>query len=166
MTCVTCHDPHAADPAEKMAALERPSGNGVCTRCHEDKRGDANLAAHTHHRPDGAGAACINCHMSQKNMGLSYALTRYHRIGSPTERPLVEGDRRSNARSVTPTSASASWCRRWNAGGTNATTAAGSSPSTALSRPFPLDQDDARIRADVARWISESVPANRRTLSP
>jgi hypothetical protein len=31
--------------------------------------------------------------MPRKNMALDYALTRYHRIGSPTDRERVEGDR-------------------------------------------------------------------------
>jgi hypothetical protein len=31
--------------------------------------------------------------MPRKNMGLGYTLTRYHRIGSPTDRARVEGDR-------------------------------------------------------------------------
>jgi hypothetical protein len=31
--------------------------------------------------------------MPKKNMGLAYNLTRYHRIGSPTERARVEEDR-------------------------------------------------------------------------
>ena len=31
--------------------------------------------------------------MPQKNLGLGYNLTRYHRIGSPTEKARVEGDR-------------------------------------------------------------------------
>jgi hypothetical protein len=31
--------------------------------------------------------------MPRKNMGLAYELTRYHRIGSPTDRERVEGDR-------------------------------------------------------------------------
>jgi hypothetical protein len=31
--------------------------------------------------------------MPKKNLGLAYELTRYHRIGSPTDRERVEGDR-------------------------------------------------------------------------
>jgi hypothetical protein len=31
--------------------------------------------------------------MPRKNMALTYSLTRYHRIGSPTDRERVEGDR-------------------------------------------------------------------------
>jgi hypothetical protein len=41
----------------------------------------------------GPGASCLNCHMPKKNMGLAYGLVRYHRIGSPTDRERVEGDR-------------------------------------------------------------------------
>ncbi|HEY3594083.1 MAG TPA: cytochrome c3 family protein, partial [Polyangiaceae bacterium] len=93
LTCTTCHDPHAADPAEKLASLVTPAGNAVCTRCHAEKQTDAAVAAHSHHRPGSDGAVCINCHMPKKNMALSYELSRYHRIGSPTDRARVEGDR-------------------------------------------------------------------------
>jgi hypothetical protein len=51
------------------------------------------LAEHSHHKPDGPAGACIACHMPRKNMALTYSLTRYHRIGSPTDRERVEGDR-------------------------------------------------------------------------
>ena len=227
LTCVTCHDPHAADPPEKMAALERPSGNGVCTRCHENQRGEANLAAHTHHRPDSAGAACINCHMPQKNMGLSYELTRYHRIGSPTERARVEGDRplecalchadksvgelvgamerwwnvrydRSKLLSLygdlkaLPLIAAVRYGKAHEQATALAVLGKARSPAAdvvaeQMLNPYPLvryyarralsdiaghacdvslDQDDARIRADVARWISASMPKDSRTLSP
>jgi predicted CXXCH cytochrome family protein len=52
--CIDCHDPHAA-------AL-RAEGNALCLRCHA-----AELAtpAHTHHRADGAGSACVGCHMPE-----------------------------------------------------------------------------------------------------
>src|SRR5262249_38390762 len=53
----------------------------------------AALRAHSHHDPAGPGASCLGCHMPRKNMGLGYALTRYHRIGAPTERARVEHDR-------------------------------------------------------------------------
>jgi hypothetical protein len=51
------------------------------------------LRAHAHHDPAGAGGSCVACHMPRKNMGLGYELTRYHRIGAPTETARVEGDR-------------------------------------------------------------------------
>jgi hypothetical protein len=63
----------------------------VCAQCHGAIA--ANLAGHSHHKPDGAGASCVGCHMPKKNMGLDYALIRYHRIGSPTDTARVQGDR-------------------------------------------------------------------------
>src|SRR5207253_4748546 len=93
MSCTTCHDPHAEDRPQKLARLATPEGNGVCTTCHADYQGAEALRRHAHHDPAGAGGSCIACHMARKNMGLGYALTRYHRIGSPTDKARVEHDR-------------------------------------------------------------------------
>src|SRR5205085_1361725 len=73
--------------------LATPSGNAVCTPCHGDLAETARLRAHAHHDPAGAGGSCVACHMSRKNMGLDGTLTRYHRIGSPTDAARVPGDR-------------------------------------------------------------------------
>jgi predicted CXXCH cytochrome family protein len=93
MTCSTCHDPHAGSNRAALAALATPAGNRVCIGCHAKYDGAAALRAHAHHDPAGAGGACIACHMPRKNMGLGYDLTRYHRIGSPTDADRVERDR-------------------------------------------------------------------------
>ncbi len=93
LSCVHCHDPHTADPKSALLALEGPKGDALCENCHQDLRGDDALRAHTHHAPTSTGSRCLNCHMPKKNMGLAYELTRYHRIGSPTDRERVEGDR-------------------------------------------------------------------------
>ena len=93
MACTTCHDPHAADPPAALAALATPAGNRVCVTCHPQYGDDAALRRHSHHAPGSAGTACIGCHMAKKNMGLDYALVRYHRIGSPTDPARVEKDR-------------------------------------------------------------------------
>ena len=93
MSCVTCHDPHGEDRKDALARLATPAGNGTCTRCHEAYAAPEALRAHAHHDPAGAGGSCVACHMPRKNMGLGYALTRYHRIGSPTETARVEADR-------------------------------------------------------------------------
>src|SRR5262249_35015074 len=93
MSCVDCHDPHAADKPERLAALQSTAGNALCTRCHGKYAKTEALAKHSHHDPNGTGAVCINCHMARKNMGLGYSMTRYHRIGSPTDKTRVEGDR-------------------------------------------------------------------------
>jgi predicted CXXCH cytochrome family protein len=93
MSCVTCHDPHALDAPEKLRVLETTAGNRICVSCHAHYGSADALRRHAHHEPDGQGAVCINCHMPKKNMGLAYNLSRYHRIGSPTDKARVEGDR-------------------------------------------------------------------------
>jgi predicted CXXCH cytochrome family protein len=93
MSCATCHDPHGADDRAALDRLGTVAGNEVCARCHGQYAAPAALRAHSHHDPGGAGASCIACHMPRKNMGLGYALTRYHRIGSPDEPVRVERDR-------------------------------------------------------------------------
>lgn len=93
MSCTACHDPHTRDHSKRLQQLEGPAGRALCTSCHEGLGSDAAVSAHTHHRPDGAGSSCIGCHMPKKNTGLGYSLTRYHRIGSPTDRARVLGDR-------------------------------------------------------------------------
>jgi predicted CXXCH cytochrome family protein len=93
MTCVDCHDPHAPDNRAHMDALEGAAGNRVCIRCHTKYDKIIALEAHTHHKADGPGGVCMNCHMPRKNMSLDTRLTRYHRIGSPTDRARVESDR-------------------------------------------------------------------------
>lgn len=93
MDCTACHDPHGEDSKAKLDALGQVDGNAVCTKCHEKLTAPAALTAHTHHQASGEGSACLNCHMPKKNMGLAYELTRYHRIGSPTDEARVLGDR-------------------------------------------------------------------------
>lgn len=93
MSCTDCHDPHAEDDRGALERMGTVAGNAICVRCHTAYQGEAALRAHTHHQPDSAGSACLACHMPRKNLGLTYELTRYHRIGSPTDRARVEGDR-------------------------------------------------------------------------
>jgi predicted CXXCH cytochrome family protein len=93
MSCTTCHDPHGEDRREDLDRLGTVAGNPVCLDCHGAYRTPEALHAHTHHAPDSEGSACLACHMPRKNTGLAYRLTRYHRIGSPTDRARVEKDR-------------------------------------------------------------------------
>lgn len=91
MACTTCHDPHAEDRRDKLAAMATPAGNAICARCHQELA--AAVEAHSHHRAGSSGTSCVGCHMPRKNMGLDYELVRYHRIGSPTAPARVTGDR-------------------------------------------------------------------------
>jgi len=93
LSCTTCHDPHGGDDPAKIRALATPAGNPICTTCHSELSDPGRLRAHAHHDPDQAGGACVACHMARKNMGLDGTLTRYHRIGSPTDPARVLGDR-------------------------------------------------------------------------
>jgi predicted CXXCH cytochrome family protein len=93
MACTRCHDPHGADDPSALRALATPAGNASCTDCHRELANADRLRAHAHHDPAGAGGACVVCHMPRKNMGLDGKLTRYHRIGSPTDPARVLGDR-------------------------------------------------------------------------
>ena len=93
MSCATCHDPHTEDRRADLERLATTAGNAVCVRCHPQYAPAPALAAHAHHDPAGAGGSCIACHMPKKNMGLGYALTRYHRIGRPDDPARVEHDR-------------------------------------------------------------------------
>lgn len=93
MSCATCHDPHSTDQKSRLIALGSIQGNHVCTGCHRAFERAKPLVAHTHHPPQSTGSACIGCHMPKKNVSLEYRLTRYHRIGSPTDAERVQGDR-------------------------------------------------------------------------
>jgi len=88
MSCTTCHDPHGEDSRAKLDALGTPAGNVACTGCHPGHGPE-----HTHHAAGSAGSACLACHMPKKNMGLALEMTRYHRIGSPTDQVKVLADR-------------------------------------------------------------------------
>jgi doubled CXXCH motif protein len=95
MACTACHDPHGGGGREGRSPgeLALPAGNGICTSCHAELADSGRLAAHSHHDPRGLGGSCVACHMPRKNMGLDGTLTRYHRIGSPTDPARVLGDR-------------------------------------------------------------------------
>jgi predicted CXXCH cytochrome family protein len=94
LACTRCHDPHRGSNRAALERMGTVAGNPTCTTpCHAALAAPAALAAHTHHKPDGEGSACLGCHMPKKNLGLDYALTRYHRIGSPTDPARVLRDR-------------------------------------------------------------------------
>lgn len=60
VTCLDCHDVHAARP--KM------TGNALCLQCHNGSRVGSPVidpVAHSFHQPDSTGNLCVNCHMPQ-----------------------------------------------------------------------------------------------------
>jgi tetratricopeptide (TPR) repeat protein len=57
VTCSDCHEPHSLQ-------LRQP-GSGVCLQCHAaDKFA---TAAHHFHKPESAGASCVECHMPPRD---------------------------------------------------------------------------------------------------
>lgn len=93
LTCVGCHDPHAPDGTATLRALEPAKEDALCTKCHGTLASPDAQRAHSHHDPAGEGSRCLSCHMPRKNMALDGKLSRYHRIGSPTDVEKVLLDR-------------------------------------------------------------------------
>jgi tetratricopeptide (TPR) repeat protein len=57
VTCSDCHEPHSLQ-------LRQP-GSGVCLQCHAANK--FATAAHHFHKPDAAGASCVECHMPPRD---------------------------------------------------------------------------------------------------
>ncbi|WP_146646722.1 hypothetical protein [Labilithrix luteola] len=93
LSCAECHAPHAPDATASLRGLQGEAQDRLCTKCHDAYAAPEALRAHTHHAPTGEGSRCLSCHMPQKNLSLDGRLTRYHRIGSPTDPPRVMLDR-------------------------------------------------------------------------
>ncbi|MDF2693914.1 MAG: hypothetical protein K0S65_2297 [Labilithrix sp.] len=93
IACVDCHDPHAHDGTSALRQRSPAQEDALCTRCHEGLASADALRAHSHHDPGREGARCLSCHMPRKNMSLDGKLSRYHRIGSPTDPTKVLLDR-------------------------------------------------------------------------
>jgi predicted CXXCH cytochrome family protein len=78
-SCTTCHlDPHLPD-VDRDETLATGQA-AICLRCHEAIGKD--VAAHTRHRPDGAGSACVECHMPRHVLSIK-ARIRDHSISLP-----------------------------------------------------------------------------------
>lgn len=93
LSCVECHAPHSPDATARLRNASAADSDALCTRCHAKYGEPATLRAHSHHEPTGEGARCVGCHMPKKNMALDGGLSRYHRIGSPTDPARVLLDR-------------------------------------------------------------------------
>ncbi len=93
LACSDCHDPHASDATAALRALSAHDEDRLCTRCHDRYENEAAARAHSHHDPLREGGRCLACHMPRKTMSLDGKLSRYHRIGSPTDPARVLADR-------------------------------------------------------------------------
>ena len=62
MTCTSCHNPHSQDYQDiNRVALASRFDDKQCTSCHMAKLD--NISAHTFHKAESEGSACISCHM-------------------------------------------------------------------------------------------------------
>lgn len=72
--CSDCHDPHSIK-------LKHP-GNQTCTSCHQHSAGKYDTPAHHKHKPGGAGASCVDCHMPSKTY-MEVDIRRDHSLRVP-----------------------------------------------------------------------------------
>jgi hypothetical protein len=78
-TCTSCHTDVHDPEIEKNTAL-RPGANAICTACHAAI--GQNAAAHTHHKSESAGSACVECHMPRTVFSIKASI-RDHSISIP-----------------------------------------------------------------------------------
>jgi hypothetical protein len=85
MTCVHCHEPHTAGPAE--AGPTQPAHLAACIRCHSHYADPEKAAAHGRHSAE-ARVDCLDCHMPRQTLGLD-ALVRTHHVSVPVREEMV-----------------------------------------------------------------------------
>lgn len=59
MHCVTCHT-----SSGRNRFADNP--NDACTSCHQDRKNEAGLVAHTMHKADSEGSQCVKCHVPRR----------------------------------------------------------------------------------------------------
>jgi tetratricopeptide (TPR) repeat protein len=59
MHCVTCHT-----SSGRNRFADNP--NDACTSCHQDRKSEAGLVAHTMHKADSEGSLCVKCHVPKR----------------------------------------------------------------------------------------------------
>ena len=166
MACTACHDPaRRRRRARSSRALAHARGQRDLHRRATPSSPTASALQRARApRPDGAGGSCIACHMPRKNMGLDGTLTRYHRIGSPTDagararRPPARVralPRRPQRRRRSST--------RWSGGGPCATRGSASRSSTARSTPTSCARrsSGASPTSRRSRWPRSAPPRDR-----
>jgi len=69
ISCIDCHDPHAAEPIGGREPLIVRS-NALCMTCHGGGANEAtiiNPVEHSFHTPGTSGASCVDCHMPKRS---------------------------------------------------------------------------------------------------
>jgi len=82
ISCIDCHDAHAATPKGGQPAV---ATNTLCMQCHASGvRGAIVIdpAAHSFHKPGSAGSRCVDCHMP-KSTYMGRDTRSDHRFPSP-----------------------------------------------------------------------------------
>lgn len=82
ISCIDCHDSHAATPKGGKAAVD---ANVVCMQCHATGLRGAIVIdqwKHSFHKPNTAGSRCVECHMP-KTKYMSRDARSDHRFPSP-----------------------------------------------------------------------------------
>ena len=85
-TCTTCHTNVHLPDVDRNPQLSPTASNNLCARCHQPIA--ASLTAHTRHRADSAGSACVECHMPKTVVSIK-ATIRDHTIGVPAPENTV-----------------------------------------------------------------------------
>ena len=88
MSCISCHENHAS---RKGGTLEQfqDHPNSLCLHCHENRKGDEALHAHTFHDPKGTGAVCVDCHMPKLVSNEQPFQLRHHGVSKPNPRKAI-----------------------------------------------------------------------------
>ncbi len=77
-TCVSCHSPHADDPAGNQKSLRfATDSDEMCVQCHQSLRDHPER--HTRHAPGTEASRCVTCHMPRNMHSLMFE-ARSHQI--------------------------------------------------------------------------------------
>ncbi|MCR9295921.1 MAG: hypothetical protein NXI32_24665, partial [bacterium] len=86
LSCIKCHDPHAA--TGKVWPKTPEQDDASCIDCHQEYTQPEVRFEHTKHPAGSPGDRCMNCHMPQINEGMQ-DVVRTHTIFSPTQADMI-----------------------------------------------------------------------------
>jgi hypothetical protein len=79
-SCGSCHNPHEHSGEGNSTSLKfRDDPDRMCTQCHKELAGPADVAAHSHHAAGSEGSRCVSCHMPRITDALLFR-ARSHQI--------------------------------------------------------------------------------------